>query len=318
MAEAIPVLEKIKRRRGLKIIKIFSIGVLVILLAGFALTPPLIMKDMVFLHADCKAAQPSEYGIAADETKLVTEDDFDLVSWEVKASRPKAIVIFLSGIHKPSVTAFFGHARLLSENSYSSLLIEMRSHGKSEGNQIYLGMKEYLDVKAGVDYIRSKEEYKDVPIVVFGLSMGAATAINATGEIEEIDGLISASAFSSWPDVFCDSMANMGAPEWLAAAEKPFVWLYLGFEYGFGNLDINPLKEIEKLNGRPALLMHSKGDSEVPYKSFERLMAVAPKQVSTYVCEGDYHFICRKEFRDPMSDADYANTVLDFLKKNFH
>lgn len=70
---------------------------------------------------------------------------------------------------------------MMAENGYSSLLIEMRSHGRSEGDKIYIGTREYLDTKAGVEYIKGKPEYGDVPVIVFGVSMGGATAINSTG-----------------------------------------------------------------------------------------------------------------------------------------
>ena len=72
--------------------------------------------------------------------------------------------------------------------------------------------------------------------------MGGATAINSIGEIEEIDGLISLSAYSSWADVFCDNMVELGIPRLIANLEKPFVWLYLGFDYGFDKIGINPGK----------------------------------------------------------------------------
>lgn len=49
-------------------------------------------------------------------------------------------------------------------------------------------------------------KYKDVPIIVWGTSMGGTMAINAAGEIPEVDGVISCSAFSTWPDVFSAQM----------------------------------------------------------------------------------------------------------------
>lgn len=310
------IIKKQKGRIG-TVLGVVVLSVILVAIIAFSVIPPLIMKDMIHLHADCQTYSPAEYGVDAKEVRLETEDEFKLVSWEVEADSPRGVVIFLSGIHNPSVTAFFGHAKMLRENNYSSLLVEMRSHGESEGNKIYLGMKEYLDVKAGVEYIRSLDTYKDIPVIVFGLSMGGSTAINSIGEIPEIDGLISASAFSTWPDVFCDNMVNMGMPAFAAMIQKPFVWLYLGVEYGFQNLAINPVNEIQKLDSRPALFMHSKGDTQVPFKSFERLMKLAPKSVITYQCEGDYHFICRGDFKEPWSDKEYSNAILSFLADNF-
>ena len=310
---------KVTRKRPVRrIISIILIILAVIVIAGFAAIPPLVMKDMILLHADVSEMPPEQFGVEAEEVWLTTEDGFRLVSWEVKASKPRGIVIFLSGIHNPSVTAYFGHAKMMADNGYSSLLIEMRSHGRSDGDKIYAGTREYLDVKAGVDYIKTRPEYNDLPVIVFGVSMGGATAINSAGEIADIDGLISISAFSSWEDAFADNMANMGFPPIIAKMEKPYVKLYMCFVYGFGSIKISPVNEIKKLNGRPALLMHSTEDSQVPYDSFERLKEAAPEQVETYVRTGDYHMMCMEEyFREPWKDEEYAGAILSFLKKYF-
>lgn len=265
-------ISRVRRKRPIgKMITIIIIVLAVIVVAGFAAIPPIVMKDMVLLHVDVSEMPPEQFGVEAEEVWLTTEDGLRLISWEVKADDPRGIVIFLSGIHNPSVTAYFGHAKMMADNGYSSLLIEMRSHGRSEGSKIYVGTREYLDTKAGVEYIKSQPAYKDLPVIVFGVSMGGATAINSIGEIPDIDGLISVSAFSSWEDAFCDNMIGMGFPPIAAKMEKPFVRLYMGLEFGFGSIRISPVNEIKKLDGRPALLMHSTEDSQIPFASFERL-----------------------------------------------
>lgn len=212
------------------------------------------------------------------------------------------------------MTAFFGHAAMLQKSGYSSVLVEMRAHGASEGDVICLGLKEYMDAQAAVQHIKAQNS--EMPIVIYGLSMGAGTAINAIGETPKIDALISLSAFSSWPDVFADNMELMGLPRFLCDIEKPFVWLYMGAKYGFDRLHISPVNEIRKLNGRPALLMHSRGDTQVPFGSFETLTKAAP-QVQTFVRDGDYHAICDDHFLHPEQDAEYAEAVLGFLNTRF-
>lgn len=310
---------RIRRKKPVaKITATIAIILAVLFIVFFSAIPPIIMKDMIRLHVNVREISPEQFDLKAEEVQLTTEDGFRLVSWEVKAENPRGIVVFLSGIHNPSVTAFFGHARMMADNGFSSLLIEMRSHGRSEGNKIYVGTREYLDTKAGVEYILTQPAYKDLPIVVFGVSMGGATAINSIGEIPDIDGLISVSAFSSWEDAFCDNMTNMGIPPVITKIQKPFVRLYMGIEYGFDSLKINPLNEVKKLNGRPALLMHSTRDSQVPYSSFERLKEAAPGQFETFVREGDYHFLCRDEsFDEPWTDDEYAEAIISFLGKHF-
>lgn len=309
-----------KSKKRLKLILKIIVGVLlVVVLIILILIPPIIMKDMVNLHVNFNETyEASNFNLTATELVLTTTDGFDIAAYEVFAENPKAVVILISGIHNPSVTSFFGHARLLQEKGYASILYDMRAHGDSEGDTICLGYKEVLDTKAVVDYITSSEKYKEVPIVVFGVSMGGATAINSIGEIEEIDGVISSSAYASWEDAFYDNMLLMGAPMGYAWIQRPFVKLYTNFKYGFGTANITPEKEIKKLGDRPALLMHSKGDTQVPYESFTRIMKNAPKHVETWIREGDMHFIVKEEdFFKPENDAAYEQKVIGFLEEHF-
>lgn len=297
------------------------VGIIMIFLCVFlvflAIIPFQIMGDIDNYRIDVEVVSPNNFGLIPKDVILRTQDELNIAAWEVEITNPKAIVILLSGTENPSVTAFWGYAKMLSDNGYASLLIEMRGHGYSEGS-ISLGYKEYLDVKAGVEYIKNNEKYKNLPIIVWGTSMGGTVAINSIGEIQEIDGLISVSAFSSWPDVFYDNMKAMGIPTFFASLEKPFVTIYLGFKLGFNNLKINPKKEIKKSNGRPALLMHSTEDSQVPYANFERIAKVVNndigKNIKVFIREGDEHFICYDQYSsNPTEDVEFSTVVLNFL-----
>ncbi len=143
--------------------------------------------------------------------------------------------------------------------------------------------------------------------------MGGTTAINAMGEIPGIDGLISISAFSAWEDVFYELMAYQ-SPVFLAKIVRPFVPLVTALKYKVNIWKIKPVKEIQKLGNRHALIMHTKGDTQVPFTSFERIMRYAPSHVQTFVREGDMHFMT-ENFAEPEKDTEYAATILGFLAR---
>ena len=304
-----------KKRTWIRILAIL-LGVAALSFVAFlAYIPAMQMGEFVDRHVDFKTVyEASDFGLEALPLTLATEDGMKLAAWQVDAKAPRAAIVLVSGIHNPSVTALFPHAAMFQAHGYSSVLVEMRAHGQSEGDLISLGMKEHLDIRAAVRHLKAQDP--DLPVVAFGISMGGATAINAIGETPEIDAVIALSAYSSWPDAFADNMEAMDYPKLLCAMEKPFVWLYMGFKYGFDSLGIHPAAEIRKLNGRPALLMHSKEDSQVPYPSFEKLLRAAP-QAETYVVEGDRHFICEDYFLEPERDEAYAQALLGFLDAHF-
>ena len=77
-----------------------------------------------------------------------------------------------------------------------------------------------------------------------------------------------------------------------------------------------PIKEVKKIGGRPAILMHSLDDSQVPYANFERLWKKAPASVETFVREGDKHFVSN-HFTHPEEDLEYAEALMGFLRTYF-
>ncbi|CUS89355.1 hypothetical protein JGI13_01691, partial [Candidatus Kryptonium thompsonii] len=273
----------------------------ILFIVGFLITIPVfVINSMVNRHVDFNEIWKAEdFGIKAEHFFVRTDDGLRISAYKVDVEKPKAIIICLSGMYNPSATIYFGHARFFKKHGYATILFDMRAHGESEGNMICLGYKEFLDTKAIVQYIKNDSTYRNVPVVVFGLSMGGVTAINSIGEIPEIDGLISLSAYSSWEEVFCELMAYQNP--FLAKMVKPFVPLVLFAKYKVNIWAIKPVKEIKKLGNRPALLMHTRADSQMPFSNFERIISHSPSHVETFVREGDIHFIT-ENFTDPEKD----------------
>jgi len=244
--------------------------------------PFVVMNSMTNKHVNfSKVWTDKEFGLNAEHFFLKTDDGLNISVFEVAVDDPKVVIICISGIHNPSATAYFGHARKFKEHNFATILSDMRARGKSDGKKIHVGYKEWIDVKAVVDYVKQKPLYKNVPIVVMGLSMGGATAINATGKIADIDGLITLAAFSFWERAFYDGMAA-SVPKIMADFHRPFISVVSFLKFGFNACSVKPRKQIRNLGNRPALLMHAKGDTQVTFRNFEILLKNAPPHVETF------------------------------------
>lgn len=306
-----------RRARRARRVGVVVLGALLLVgLVTFAAIPAIVIGPMI--HGPITFTTTYD-GAALDlrpeRVTLLSADGLELAAHWVHVRDPAAVVIFVSGTHGPSVTAFFGHAAMLAESGYASLLVELRARGASQGERIGLGYDEVLDVRAAVAHVQTRAAYVGVPIVAYGLSLGGATALNAAGVTPAIDGVVSLSAFSSWSDVFVD---NMGLPEPIATLQRAFVELYLGITYGFDRRELTPRRQIANLGSRPALLVHSRGDTQVPVASFERLAARAPAQVETWLRDGDAHLVVADgQFMEPWEDEAYAAVVLGFLTRHF-
>ncbi|MBH1939318.1 alpha/beta fold hydrolase [Mobilitalea sibirica] len=259
----------------------------------------------------------TDYALNENQIYLKTEDGLNLWTSEIFAENPKAVIIYLSGIVQPSVTYFYGHAKYMQDNGYASILLEVRGHGKSDGNRICLGYEETKDVQAVVDYIQSSPKYDGVPIVLHGVSMGGAIAVNAFGQIDEIDALIAMSAYSSFEDVVIDIMDNYGIPQFIQTFEKPLISSSLKMMFGSEAVEhIKPIEQIKNTNGRPVLLMASSGDMEVPMDNLHRLKDANPN-VEVWIRDSWEHFIVKDcDFKNMAKDKEYCNKLLEFIEKS--
>jgi hypothetical protein len=113
-------------------------------------------------YSDIRTAD--EYGLTSTELYITTSDNVNIHIYEVNIESPKGVIIMLSGITGPSVTHFYGQAKLVSEVGFSSILVDARGHGKSDGNKVTLGIDDVKDVQAVVNYINSSAKYDNTSL----------------------------------------------------------------------------------------------------------------------------------------------------------
>lgn len=268
-------------------------------------------------HPLQKIYTAADFDLHAEERMLLTADGYSIWTAEVYAEQPKAVVIYLTGIRQPSVTYYYGHSKWLLRQGYASMLLEVRGHGRSDGDRVCLGYEEVEDVRAAVAYLRAQERYSGVPIVLHGVSMGGAIAINAFGELREVDGLIAMSAYSSFTDVLQDTLRGYGVPDWLGKALRPGSKLALRLEFGAENMQMEPVSQVKKIGSRSALFVAAAGDAEVPPENMRRLLDAAPAHCEGWLREtprAGHFIVLDHEFERIDTDAEYCGRILAFLE----
>ena len=86
--------------------------------------------------------------------------------------------VLLHGYKGSGGRNFILQFELLRKLGCNILMIDQRAHGKSGGKYITFGVKEQYDVEAWVNWLRSLNP--NVSIVLYGVSMGASTALIAS------------------------------------------------------------------------------------------------------------------------------------------
>jgi len=165
------------------------------------------------------------------------------------------------GYRGSALRDYCGGNRLSREAGHNALVVDQRSQGKSEGHTICFGLKERYDCQNWVRYIAERFG-KDTPILLTGVSMGAATVLMAS-EMElagNIVGIIADSPFASPESIIGKVSADMKIPP---ALSMPFI--RLGAKL-FGNLNLRESSALEAVKHAkyPVLIVHGEADSFVP------------------------------------------------------
>ena len=113
------------------------------------------------------------------ETVLLhTQNGLRLEGWWIPVNAAKGTVILFHG-YNGNKGSLFPEADRFRALGYNTFLLDFRAHGNSEGLTCSVGYKEAEDVKLAWDYVQQKSR---APIVLWGVSMGAAAILKAVPE----------------------------------------------------------------------------------------------------------------------------------------
>lgn len=229
----------------------------------------------------------TEFRSAPFETVTITSDDGLKLSgryYHVKDNAP--LEIQCHGYKGNAIRDFSGNWKIANEAGRNVLLIDQRSHGNSEGNTITFGILERTDVLNWIKY--ATERFGDIPIILSGVSMGAATVLMVS-ELElpaNVKGIIADCPYDAPSNIIKKVLgADMGMPVKLV---YPLIRLG-GVLYGKFNLDAaSPVVAVPNTN-IPILLIHGDDDRFVPYNMSCNIYTAAPDKIEFHTIKGAGH-----------------------------
>ncbi len=223
-----------------------------------------------------------------EEVEIESFDGLRLRALYLPAENARCTAILMHGYRSDYLWDFAGAYELLHDFGCNLLVPWQRAHGRSEGRIICMGVKERRDCADWARYIEERNG-RDLPIVLEGMSMGAATVLMATGLPlpENVCGVIADCGFSSVYREFAHVLhRRMHLPT------HPIIdtcSLFCRLFFGFGYKDCTTTDAL-KNSELPLLLVHGEADNFVPaYFSRENFEVSAATDKTLVLVPGAAH-----------------------------
>lgn len=234
-------------------------------------------------------------------------DDCKLFARYYHVSDNAPVQILFHGYKSSSLLDCSGGSYFAKQLGHNAIVVDQRSHGQSSGKVITFGIKERKDCLCWIEYV-IEHFGKDVPIILSGLSMGAATVLMATdlNLPANVKGIIADCPYSSPKEIIMKVAKDMHFPSKLML---PFVWLG-GFLFGHFNLFESSAMEAIRTCDIPILILHGDADELVPCEMAKSLQTSGAADVTLELFEKAGHGLSYITLPDK-----YEKVVLDFIEK---
>ena len=193
-----------------------------------------------------RPAPPSFEGID------ITGADVRLTAWRLKAiGQPRATLVYLHGVADNRMSGT-GIGQRFAARGFDVIAYDSRAHGESSGEACTYGFYEKHDLMRVLDTIAVR------PIGVFGVSLGAAVALQAAPLDERIAAVIAVEPFSDLRTVARERVPSIiterSVEKALALAER---------RAAFQVDDVSPVAAAARIHV-PVFLIHGADDRHTP------------------------------------------------------
>ncbi len=188
---------------------------------------------------------------------------------------------------------------------YNMLIVDLASHGRSDGNTVQVGKQNYMDLFDWIDYVKS-EGYHN--IILYGKEMGANIILNTSPVLERdesIKCIISDGAFTDMPSIMKERMFK--DYHVVRYPFYPIIQLIFSFKYHIKLKDYNTVERLENTT-LPVLFVHARNDRFVSFKHVFPLYNAKEGKKDMVVLKDQMYLYEYTDVNEP-----YYNTIFDFI-----
>jgi pimeloyl-ACP methyl ester carboxylesterase len=252
---------------------------------------------------------PKDFQADYKDVEFTAADGVRLSGWLLASRERHVTIVFSHGLFR-SRRELLERAVDLWRLGYGALLYDARNHGDSGAAHVTLGYDERQDAEAAVRFLRDENHTSD-KIVLFGISMGAATALLAAAETPEVAAVISDSSYLNFKDTSDHHIRLfLHLPAFPLANEIRGLMQWRG---KFDGDKLDALDAVRRLGDRPAMFIAAAHDPRMPPDIAEKLYgASAASKRKLLVIDGPGSEVHGHAYQaDPQR---YVSEVAAFLK----
>ena len=226
-----------------------------------------------------------------------------------KVVNQKDSKIWVIAVHGYTDSAYFmvNSVKQFLNYGYNVLIPDLRAHGKSEGKYIGMGWKDRLDIIKWIDYLIAT--YGNIKIILYGISMGAATVMMTSGENlpSNVRMVIEDCGYTSvWDEFGYELKYLFHMPTFPALYNANII---TKIKAGYSLKKASCIKQIKK-SKIPILFIHGDKDKFVPFYMLDKLYNSATCPKEKLVIKNAGH--AEAQIIDP---EKYWHTVRKFIKR---
>ena len=221
------------------------------------------IEGMFFYPDSAPYSTPTQLGVRAEDVYVETADGSRLHGWFLPAvGTAKGSVLHLHG-NAANISNHLPLVAWLPARGYNVLMIDYRGFGRSGGKPSLDGIVD--DAAAALNYLRKRPDVDVQRLIVFGQSIGGATALRLLArDSAGVKLAIIDSAFASYRGIARDATAG--------GLLAPLATLTAGMLPGADKDPITALQSIKV----PLIFVHGTRDSIIAAANSEKLHAAAP------------------------------------------
>ena len=303
---------------------------LAVVIVGYVAICYLLSRTVIYLDRQPVPKTPEDYGMDFQNIEFKAADGVNIKGWLIPAKSSKLIVItHVGGLTKYGSTKLFSSfsklydeeveflkvARHLHNEGYGVLMFDFRNHGESGASpnrgKAGIGLEEYQDVVAAMDYIQNNESLKDKDVGFVSFCMGANSTIVAMSKEPDsfvnVKCLVAVQPISM--EVFVRTYLRRRFTLFGATLLFPLIKVFVNMQSKYRLQDMSPAAFVRDLKV-PTLYVQTRNDPWTELSDIKGFYENTPTEKQFFWIEGLTH-----RFQGYQYFGEHPEKMLEWLKK---